>query len=321
MIVEDVPMDRVDFGDETCRISEDLDPPQLENSLREIGQVNPAMLVDRSSGGLRIVCGFRRLRALRRLGRSSALAQILPDLDLPLREALRLALWENASHRDLSPLEAARVLFTLKHTCGLSEESILAGYMPALRLAAHPGVLRRHLNLHSLHPRLRAHFSEGRLTLATVEHLASRTSTLQEAFASIMAGIRLTASLQRQILELVDELAALDDCSAEEVLRQPDVDSISTDDGLAPHEKGQRLYDLLYRRRFPRISAAEDRFMVAASAIGLPGDVQVKHDRYFETPSVRVEFQAASVERFRMLAGALEKAAQSPKLEKIFQND
>ena len=319
MVVEDARLDSVDYRDETCRVSENLDPPQLENSLREIGQANPVVLVDRNPGCLMIVCGFRRLRALRRLGHSTALARILPADALPLLEAFRLALWENLSHRQLNPLEAARALFTLRHTCGLTEESILRGYMPALGLAAHPHVLHSYLGLHLLHPQLRVQFNEGRLTLATVEHLASRPPTLQEAFAVIMAGIRLTASLQRQMLELVDELAARTACPAEEVLQQPEVIGIATEAGLAPHEKGRKLYDLLYRQRFPRISAAEDRFVAATSEIDLPGDVHVHHDRYFETPAIRVGFQAASAARFRTLAGALDKAARSPELEKLFQ--
>jgi hypothetical protein len=319
MIVEDVRLDRIDHHNETCRISEDLDPPQLENSLREIGQVNPAVLVDRNSGGLMIVCGFRRLRALRRMGRPSALARILPEGDLSLLQAFRLALWENLSHRRLSPLEAARALFALRHTCGLPEGSLLETYMPALDLPPHPRVLHTYLGLHLLHPHLRAQFSEGHLALATVERLASRPTTLQQAFAGIMAGVRLTVSLQRQVLDLVDELAALTACPAEEVLRHAEIIEISADAGLSPQERGQKLYDLLYRQRFPRITAAEDRFFAATSEIDLPGDVHLHHDRYFETTSIRVEFQAASVSRFRTLAGALDKAARSPKLETLFQ--
>ena len=319
MVVEDVQLDKVNCGDETCRISEDLDPPLLETSLREVGQVNPVVVLDRDSDGMMIVCGFRRLRALRRLGHSSALARILPAGSLPLPEAFRLALWDNLSHRQLSPHEAARALFTLRRTCGVSEDSILRGYMPALGLAPHPRVLRSYLALHALHPRLRSQFSEGRLTLTTVERLASRPAALQAVIAATMAGICLTASLQRQLLDLVDELAARTAHPAEEPLLQREVVEISADAGLAPHEKGQRIHDLLYRQRFPRISAAEDRFATVTATLDLPGDVRVHHDRYFETQAIRVEFEADSAARFRALAAALEKAARSPEIDTLFQ--
>lgn len=319
MLAEEVRLDSINCRDETCRISENLDPPLLESSLREIGQVNPVALLDRDSEGLMVVCGFRRLRAIRRLGQTWARARILSAGSVALPEAFRIALWDNLSHRQLNPLEVARALSTLAHTCGLPEDSLLKDFMPMLGLEAHPRVLRSYLGLHALHPQLRTQFSEGRLTLATVERLASRPSALQGAFASIMAGLRLTASLQRQTLELVDELAARNTCTAEEVLQQPEVVGISADAALAPNEKGQKLHDLLYRQRFPRISAAADCFAAARAELDLPGDVRVHHDRYFEIQTIRVEFEADSAARFRTLAGALDKAARSPQLEKLFQ--
>lgn len=319
MIVEDVRLDGVNYGEETCRISEELDPPQLENSLREVGQLNPVVLIRRDSGGMMVVCGFRRLRALLRMGCATALARVLPAGSLPLLEAVRLALWDNLSHRQLNPLETARALFTLRHTCGLPEDAILGSYMPALGLPPYPQILRSYLGLHSLNPQLRSQFGEGRLTLATVEHLSSRPAAYQEVFASAAAGIRLTASLQRQVLQLVDELAKRAGCPEEEVLRQPEVLTILASAGLAPHERGQKMHDFLYRQRFPRISAAEDRFAAARAGILLPGDIHLHHDRYFETPAIRVAFQADSAARFRALAAVLGSAAHSPEIDTLFQ--
>ena len=59
-------LERIDFADETFRISEDLECEVLLTSLREIGQVHPVLLLDEGEK-CRIVCGFRRLHALRRL--------------------------------------------------------------------------------------------------------------------------------------------------------------------------------------------------------------------------------------------------------------
>jgi hypothetical protein len=319
MSIQSLRLDEVDDRDETCRISEDLDPPHLETSLREVGQLNPVVLIDGGSARLTIVCGFRRLRALRRLGQSSALARVLPANSLPLPEAFRLALWDNLSHRHLTPLETARVLSTLRHACGLPEDSLLKHYMPALGLDPHLHVLHSYLGLHAVHPRLRAQFIEGRLTLANAQRLATKPAVFQEAYAAVMAGVRLTASLQRQVLDLVEELAARASCPEAEIILRREIAGISADAMLAPHEKGQKIHDVLYRQRFPRISAAEDRFAAATAGLGLPGDIHFHHDRYFESPAIRVEFAAQSAGRFRELVSALEKATRAPGIDTLFQ--
>jgi hypothetical protein len=319
MSIQSLRLDEVDDRDETCRISEDLDPPHLETSLREVGQLNPVVLIDRGSARLTIVCGFRRLRALRRLGQTSAQARVLPAHSLPLPEAFRLALWDNLSHRHLTPLETARVLSTLRHACGLPEDSILKHYMPVLGLDPHLHVLRTYLGLHAVHPKLRAQFSEGRLTLATAERLARKPAAFQEAFAAVTAGVRLTASLQRQVLDLVEEVAARDSCPEVEIILHHEIAGIPADAKMPPHEKGQKIHDFLYRQRFPGISAAEDRFAAAAAGLGLPGDIHFHHDRYFERPAIRVEFAAQSAARFRELVSALERATRAPGIDTLFQ--
>ena len=48
MDIDEVTLDSINFDDETYRISEDLDPAPLEESLREIGQLNPVILLSRS---------------------------------------------------------------------------------------------------------------------------------------------------------------------------------------------------------------------------------------------------------------------------------
>ena len=55
-----------------------------------------------------IVCGFRRIHALRQLDRTEVLARILSTEDCDRTGAFLLALWDNLSHRQLSPLEKAR---------------------------------------------------------------------------------------------------------------------------------------------------------------------------------------------------------------------
>ncbi|NWG14717.1 MAG: ParB/RepB/Spo0J family partition protein [Acidobacteria bacterium] len=319
MNVSEVRLEDVNPDDETCRISEVLDPPQLERSLREIGQLNPVVLCDLGSSGLAIACGFRRHRALQRMGASSVKARMIPRTEGWPLEAFRLALWDNLAHRQLQPLEIARVLFTLRHTCRLPRILLVRDYLPALGIAPREDVLENLLGLNTLDPGLRTQLSEGRLSFTSACRLAAGPPSRQAAFAAFLSAVRLTASMQRQFLALVEEIAARDGRAEEEVLSHKDLQDTLADAGLSAFQKGERACEILYRRRYPRIAAAEARFASERGKLSLPGDIRLAHDRFFEKSSIRVEFEADSPERFRALASALEKASGSPALYSLFE--
>ena len=78
MTFAEIRLEEIDFENETFRISEELYPAPLLDSLREIGQVNPVLLLEGRAPKKAIVCGFRRLRALKLLRIPRALSRIIP---------------------------------------------------------------------------------------------------------------------------------------------------------------------------------------------------------------------------------------------------
>lgn len=318
MILQEVTLESIDMGDETFRISEDVDSATMKRSLAEIGQLNPVLLLEESSRRV-IVCGFRRLRALRELGRTSALAQTCSSADCSRLEAFRAAIFDNLSQREFSPLEKARILFTLKGVCEVTHETLVEAYLPLLGLPAHKNVLRTYLSLHALDSDLRRMFNDGRLTLAGAERLSRSFREAQHKFASLLARVRLSASRQREMLDLAEELASITDTALGEVFERAEIHAILEDSRLTPFQKGEQIYELLYRWRNPRLSRAEERFQVEKQQLGLPGAVRISPDPHFETNRLRVEFEVASAQRFREIAGALREAAEAPALEELFR--
>ena len=286
--------------------------------MREIGQLNPAILLERSSRRI-IVCGFRRLMALRRLGRTVALALIYSDYS-PL-EAFRLAVFDNLAHRDFSPLEKARILFTLKNQCGVAHDTLVQEYLPLLGLPAHKKWLRTYLAVHVLDPGLRSLFNDGHLSLASVERLSAVSGSAQTRFASLLARIRLSTSRQRELLDIAEGLAAVTDTELGEIFGLAEIQSLLEDSRFSPFQKGERVYDVLYRRRYPRLSGAERQFQLKRAQLCLPGGVSISPDPYFETPRLRIEFDVTSAQRFREIAAALREAAETPLLDDLFSVD
>jgi hypothetical protein len=272
MAFNSTPLEEIDFADESFRISEELDSAMLVDSLRAVGQLNPACVLEENPQKI-IVCGFRRLRALRRLGNPSALVRVLPGNTADLTRTFNLALWDNLSHRQLNPLEKARVLSRLRNLCDVPEETLLETYLPILGLKPSESVLRAYVSLNDLHPDLRRCLIEGRLTQSSVEKLAGTPQESQADFAALMSRIRLSASSQRKTLSLLEELAAIAEVSLTEPLRNPEVVAATDDLRLSPFQKGERVYEVLYRLRNLRISRAAEQFAAWKKLLGLPGSV------------------------------------------------
>jgi len=317
MLLDDVEIDGIDAECEDFRISEDLDSANLEDSLRAVGQLNPVILLERGARQV-VVCGFRRIAALRRLGVRTVTARILTDEDCRTTHPLEFALYDNLAHRKLSPPEQARAMVKLRDICGVSRERLIGEFLPLLGLPPRENALLTCLALHVAHPELRRLFAADALTPASMERIAGLSENEQERIAALMAVVRLSASLQKKTLDLLDDLAGINRAAFTAPLDIPEIQDIFRDARLSSFQKGEKLYGALYRLRNPRLARAEADFAAQRKRLGLPGAIRVTPPPYFETAGLRVEFEAASPEKFRELVSALQKAADSPELEKLF---
>jgi uncharacterized ParB-like nuclease family protein len=317
MILKEIALQEIDFQNETFRISDTLDSETLRESLRSIGQLNPVALSDGDSKYL-IVCGFRRLCALDALGKDRALAWILSGQDRTPGRCFEFALWDNLAHRPLSPLEKARIVFKLVNAFGVSPQTVVQVYLPILGLAPHPGILQSCLSIYGAHPELQRCLIEGRLTQSSIEVLSKKPLHVQEWFVQLMNRIRLSTSLQKKTLNLLEELAAISGAEFGEPLCTPEARQTMDDPRLSFFQKGEKLNELLYQMRFPRLSRAVDKFSADRKLLGLPGSIRISSDPFFETGDLRVEFDASSPKQFRGLAEALYSASRSPLLEELY---
>jgi hypothetical protein len=317
MIVERIPLDCIDGSDQTYRISEALESDVLQESLRRSGQLNPVLLEAGDGTCFRIVAGFRRVHALNRAGVPDVFARVMP-LYADALSLFSTAVWDNLSHRKLTSLEQARVLSRLVQVCRLPPDAVVE-WLPALGLPAHRNVLQSYLALDRLSPRLRTLFREEKLTLQSAERLAAQAPADQDAAADLFDRIRLSASLQRQMLDLVDEIAADSHCSAGDVLRRPEMCETVRLPAVSSFQLGERVYQRLFEIRNPMLSRARRRFSDAVGSLRLPGNVRLSPDPYFETTRVKVEYEASSPEEFRRISSAVAGAGSSAALDDIFE--
>ena len=314
-----VRLENIDLSDERFRISEDLDPPRLEESLRRVGQLGVVHLFETEDSRLAVICGFRRLRALRRLNHCTVFARIWRSRECGELQAFESAIWDNLSHRELNALEIARALFALKNLFQVRDDLLITGYLPVFGLAAHKNVLRGYLSLHALHAPLRRMFAEGRITLASAERLSGTSREFQERIASVLERARWSASLQREVFDLVEDLSAIWKCRPAEIFDRAETSSVLNSNDLSEARRGEQIREILHRWRNPRLSGAVRQFKLESSRLGLPAQVRLSPDPFFESGRVRVEFDVSSADAFRKVAAALQSASGNAALEDLFR--
>lgn len=320
MVFPEIPLTAIDFEDETFRISEELHIDLMRASLQAVGLICPVVLLQRAeTSRFTILCGFRRLHGLSDIGAGLAAARILTPGAGNARELFLKALWDNIAHRRLDPLETARALFVLSTTCEADEDVLVQHFLPLFGLSPHRNLLETYLRLHQLQPGLRRLLSAGHLSIPSAERLARMEPAVQAEISPLVESVRLSSSLQRQFLDLAEDLSAINQVSLGEILASPEIKIIAADLRLTPFQKGEQIYDLLYRRRNPRLTLARDKFRADRAEMNLPGHIRLSGDPFFETPRLHVEFDVTSARAFREAVAALEQSCTKSSLDRIFE--
>ncbi len=121
----------------SLRIRNDRAVDRLATSMTRHGQLTPVLAVTGQAGRYIVVDGYRRLAALKMLGKDTALVQVLRDDE---DEALLSVMREGASRR-WSAIEEAGIIQELCRRHGYSLREI------ARRLGRSPSVIKRRLDL------------------------------------------------------------------------------------------------------------------------------------------------------------------------------
>jgi ParB-like chromosome segregation protein Spo0J len=290
-----------------------FDPGPLTRSLERLGLVSP-LVVRPHQGGYQLICGYRRLLALRALGQAEIAAWVLPA-ETPATDLLDIALLENLSHRTFNEAEKA---LAVSYLAGLHPpDRVAQHYLPLLGLSPREETRKRYLTLAGLGPAALTLLSRGRLdpeTALSLEHLAGPE---RDALLDLLDRLGASRSKQRQIVAWLDEIGRREGRSVAEVLAEPPARAVLDDDRLVRAEKEKRLRAYLYSRRFPERSRLEARQVELAAGLKLPANLRLDLPQAFEGLDFQVRLLFSSRTEFEAGLRALGRLAGRPELDAL----
>lgn len=120
---------------------------ELANSIDRNGLLHPLVLLKKNNGRYKILCGYRRFQALKRLNRPQVEAKVYQESDFASEDFFNISLAENTKRRNLNPIEIGNFLESASTTLGLNNAELAEQFGPTLGIGK-PGQKVSHSTVH-----------------------------------------------------------------------------------------------------------------------------------------------------------------------------
>ncbi len=312
--IERIALAEIDRRDERFRITTRNDGDELTASIRQLGlQVPP--LVQRGPAGWSVLSGFRRVDACRRLGWEHLRARVAGDHCTPY-ELARLSVSENALARSLNLIEVSRSLTLLERFH--PERLVPAEDLAAVGLRVNPALVARLRGLCRLPEALQEGVLEESIPFPMALEIGRLDPPTALLFARVLRQLKPSLNKQREIVSLVQEIAAREDRSVSEVLEHPEAARILNADEGDGNRTTAQLRGWLRRRRFPEMVRTEENFKALRGRLGLGGGaIRLTAPKDFEGSGFTLSLDFQSVEDIKRLRDRIDKLLRHPELNAL----
>jgi len=281
-----ISLEDIDFDDEAFCLAYPCRAQNLLDSIDLVGIIHPPVL-RKKKDQYQIICGRGRLKAAKRLGIPQTLCKILPSWINDLT-CLTISFEENRNTRGFNIIEQALVVEKFLHF--LTEEEVIKKILPRLGYSKAYKNLQFLLALNFLEEEAKKLLLEDIITPHLALQLLGLEAQDRHQIISLFGMLRPGSNRQRQILEILKDLAQREDKSITEILRQPAIKEIITDQRLSAPQKTEKLYLLLKKWWQPLLTRREEEFKKLTQRLSIPG-MRLSPSPSFERDSILLQIE------------------------------
>ncbi|MBI5062213.1 MAG: ParB N-terminal domain-containing protein [Desulfatitalea sp.] len=309
-----VPLARIDEEDQRFRITTRTSVDAIRASIQKIGLINAPTLIPHNDGFV-VVAGFGRIAACRSLGWDQLTARCLPAQTEPVLCALT-AISDNLSQRVLNLVEMARawVLLSrvvdrpqavgpLAHSVGLAVNNELASKLKIVLQMEQP---------------LQQALIDGDLALPIALRLQSMADdAAAKELVALFQELQLSLNRQREVLEWIQGIAGREGVQPQEVITAEPIAQWRHDPQMDRGQKTQLIRHYLKKRRYPEITAYEERYQQAVKELKLAEGMQLVAPQHFEGQKYTLHLEFKNKDELQRLCREAERVAGSPTMLKL----
>jgi len=311
-----IRIETICLEDERYRITREQDLGALIRSIEHLGMINPPVL-EQSPEGYRVVTGFRRLQAYRRLDRTQIEARLVNHTCREI-DCLKLAIADNAMSRPLDILEEATAV--VKLSAHFTDPRTFRETAALLGISVNSQLADKYRCLLRLPEGIRQQVASGVMPLAIALELESVDMPSALAVAGLFSMVQPTLSQQRELLSFMRDIAAAAGKSLSELIDEPTIAEICHAD-LDRKQKIVLLRSAIRRWRYPHLSRAEADFIDRRKKLDLPSGMVLQPPKDFESPAYNLTLIFETPDDLRQQSERLQEISLHPELHAILERD
>jgi len=308
-----IPLDSINFDDNTYRITTETDIDMLSASIRNVGLINPPLLLKKKSD-FTALSGFRRIAACRYLGWHNIEARIM-DNGASKLECVKVAIMDNILQRPLNLVETSRSINML--SCFFEDTESLSRSASELGLPANPSILKKIQPICHLPWQIQSSILANNISLAIATELGKLDPDTGVAFSKLFNDLKVGLNKQREIITSIKEISLREGITIQEMLSETDLQDILKNENLDRTQKAQKVRVYLKQRRFPSITGAEKNFKKNIKALKMGSGTKLIPPRDFEGTVYTLALSFKDIVELKSHMATLEKILQNPRLKDI----
>jgi ParB family chromosome partitioning protein len=276
-------LSEIDFTDRSFPFSFGELPQKLIESIKQVGLLQPPLL-QTAATGYKIVCGRRRLEALRRSGAEDGVIKFFAAPAGQVMELFRRALWENLAQREFNPVEIADIYAKALEI--FSKDELLREIKPALEIPKRERFHKRYQAIAGFSPELRELLAAGIMDPESVDLIAGWSDSEIAVLIKLIVETGLRRNKLREVINRLDDLARRDRISPCEPLTVACAAVRDAEGKIDISALRNQLKVMLY----PHLTAARKNFAEKLEKLSLPADIRLDPPPDFEGGEYRLSF-------------------------------
>jgi len=299
----EIKINEIDFDDNTFQISTEKSIDKLCSSIEYIGLINnPVLKIKKNeSKQYKIICGFKRLKALKQLKFNTVIIKLVNEDDLT---CAILAILDNSHNRQLNLIEQSRAINLISSF--ISEDKDLYKVLSNIGFINNRKIIKKISKLCKMPFEIQNAVIENKISLKISEELATLTEDESVKISNFFCNFNLSFGKQIEFLEYIKDISKRDNISILKILYSNEIHNILNNNDIDNRIKADEIRYYIKKKRFPNLSNKEEIFNNEISKLKLLKGMQFQHSPFFEGDSYTINMKIKNNEDLKKFIKKLE---------------